>query len=153
MSALTLDIIPKIGLGEIRFGATSEQVINFLGQPEDVENIGDVDEFNTVILYYWERGVTVFFEGVEKSVVSCFETENPEALMYGKEIFSMTEKDILALMTSKGFEVAEVENEVSGEKRVSYDDAMIDFFFVDGDLVAVNWGVLVNNKGEVEELQ
>jgi hypothetical protein len=152
MNALTLDIIPKAGLGEIPFGSTSETVIYHLGQPEDVEHIGDDDEFNTVILYYWEKGVTVFFEGVVKSVVSCFETENPDAVMYGTQIFSMTEKDIIALMTSKGYEMAEVENEPSGEKRVSYDDAMIDFFFMDGDLVAVNWGVLVNNKGEVEEL-
>jgi hypothetical protein len=29
---------------------------------------------------------------------------------------------------------------------------MIDFFFLDGDLVFVNWGVLVNEKGEIEEL-
>lgn len=152
MSALILDIVPKAGLGPIRFGSSSEEVIALLGQAEDVEHIGDVDEFNTVILYYWEKGITVFFEGMEKSVVSCFETENPDATMYGREIFSMTEKDIVALMAEKGFEVAEVENEPSGERRVSFDDAMIDFFFVDGDLVAVNWGVLVNSKGEVEEM-
>jgi len=152
MNELTLAIIPKKGIGEINFGDTSEKVISLLGQPEDVENIEDVDEFNTVILYYWERGVTIFFEGAEKSVVSCVETENPDATLFGKMIFTMKEKDIVTLMASNGFEVAEVENEVSGEKRVSYDDAMLDFFFMDGDLVAVNWGVLVNNKGEVEEM-
>jgi hypothetical protein len=152
MKALTLEITPKKGLGEIHFGNTSEQVITWLGQPEDVENIEDSDGFNTVVLYYWELGVTVFFEGREKSVVSCIETENPEAKMYGSEIFDMDEKDIVALMTSNGFEIAEIEMETSGERRVSYDDAMIDFFFLDGDLVAVNWGVLVNEKGEIEEM-
>lgn len=152
MSELNLDIIPKKGFGIINFGDTSEHVIGLLGQPEDVENIEDVDEFNTVILYYWEKGLTIFFEGFEKSVVSCFETENSDATMYGKKIFTMKEKEIVELMTSKGFQVAEVENDISGEKVVSYDDAMIDFFFMDGDLVAVNWGVLVNNKGEVEEM-
>jgi len=55
-------------------------------------------------------------------------------------------------MEKKGYEVAEMELEISGEKRVSYDDAMIDFFFNDGDLVFVNWGVLVNEKGEIEEM-
>lgn len=147
-----MEIVPKEGFGQIHFGDTSEVVIGMLGQPEDVENIEDVDEFNTVILYYWELGVTIFFEGSEKSVVSCIETENPEAVMYGRKVFTLTEKQITDLMTEKGFEVAEIEKEISGEKRVSYDDAMIDFFFVDGDLVAVNWGVLVNNRGEVEEM-
>jgi len=152
MSELVLDIIPKKGFGQIQFGNTSEQVIGLLGQPEDVENIEDIDEFNTVILYYWDRGVTIFFEGIEKSVVSCFETENADARMYGKKIFTMSEKEIVELMTSQGFEVAEEERDLTGEKVVSYDDAMIDFFFMDGDLVAVNWGVLVNDKGEVEEI-
>ena len=149
---LTLDIVPKAGLGEIRFGDTSEKVMSLLGQPEDVENIEDSDGFNTVVLYYWESGLTVFFEGREKSVVSCLETENPDAMMFGKTIFAMTQEDIIALMTEKGYEVAEIEMETTGERRVSYDDAMIDFFFLDGDLVAVNWGVLVNEKGEIEEM-
>jgi hypothetical protein len=152
MKALTLEIVPKKGFGEIKFGDTSDKVITLLGQPEDVENIEDADGFNTVVLYYYEQGITVFFEGREKSVVACIETENPEAMMFGKNIFNMTEQDTIALMTDKGYEVAEMELETSGERRVSYDDAMIDFFFLDGDLVVVNWGVLVNEKGEIEEI-
>ncbi|MBP7679077.1 MAG: hypothetical protein KA096_01475 [Bacteroidales bacterium] len=152
MKAFKSDILPKQGFGEIMFGETSEKVIKLLGQPEDVENIEDVDGFNTVVLYYYEKGITIFFEGKEKSVVACVEIENPEATMYGKRIFEMTEKDIVALMKEKGFEVAETEMETTGERRVSYDDAMIDFFFLDGDLVVVNWGVLVNEKGEIEEI-
>ena len=152
MNDLMLDIVPKNGLGQISFGDTSEKVLGMLGQPEDVENIEDVDEFPTVILYYWEKGVTIFFEGLEKSVVSCFEVENTDARMYGNKIFEMKEQDILDMMNAKGFEVAEKEKELTGENRISYDDAMIDFFFSDGNLVAVNWGVLVNDKGEVEEM-
>ena len=152
MKALTFDIIPRKGFGEIDFGDTSEKVITLLGQPEDVENIEDVDGFNTVVLFYYERGITIFFEGREKSVVACIETENPDSIMYGKTIFNMTEEDIIALMADKGFEVAEIEMETTGERRVSYDDAMIDFFFLDGDLVFINWGVLINEKGEIEEL-
>jgi hypothetical protein len=152
MNTLTLEIVPKTGFGQIHFGDVSEKVIAILGQPEDIENIEDVDGFNTVVLYYWELGITVFFEGKLKSVVSCIETENPDSVMFGKTIFDMTEKDIIALMKEKGYEVDEMENETTGERRVSYDDAMIDFFFEDGDLIAVNWGVLVNEKGEIEEL-
>ena len=152
MNTLQLDIVPKKGLGEIHFGDTSENVIRHLGQPEDLENIEDDDSFNTVVLYYWEAGVTVFFEGKGKSVVSCIEVENPQATLFGKSIFEMTEQDIISMMKEKGYELAEVEHETSGERRVSYDDAMIDFFFSEGDLIAVNWGVLVNEKGEIEEL-
>jgi hypothetical protein len=152
MSTLTLEIIPKAGFGEIHFGDSSEKVTSILGQPEDIDNIEDVDGFPTVVLYYYEHGITIFFEGREKSVAACFETENAEATMFGKTIFKMTKQDIIDLMTSKGYEVAEMEVEITGEHRVSYDDAMIDFFFDDGNLVVVNWGVLVNEHGEIEEL-
>jgi hypothetical protein len=152
MNTLTLDIIPKTGFGEIRFGDTSEKIITLLGQPEDIENIQDDDGFNTVVLYYYDLGITVFFEGHDKSVLACIETENPDAMMFGKTIFDMTENDIIALMKEKGYEVAEMELETTGERRVSYDDAMIDFFFLDGDLIVVNWGVLVNEMGEIEEI-
>jgi hypothetical protein len=152
MNALTLEIVPKKGLGEIHFGETTKKVIKILGEPEDIENIEDVDGFNTVILYYWEQGLTVFFEGREKSVVACIETENADTVMFGKEIFKMTEEDIIALMNTRGYNLEEVEMETTGERRVSFDDAMMDFFFEGGHLVAVNWGVLVNEKGEIEEL-
>jgi hypothetical protein len=152
MNALTLEIIPKKGLGEINFGDASERIIKILGEPEDIENIEDVDGFHTVILYYWEQGLTVFFEGREKSVVACLETENEDSMMFGKEIFKMTEQDIISLMNAHGYQLEEIEMETTGERRVSFDDAMIDFFFEAGNLVAINWGVLVNEKGEIEEL-
>lgn len=152
MKSFQLDIVPKKGLGAIHFGDVSENVIKHLGQPEDIENIEDDDSFHTVVLYYWEIGVTVFFEGKGKSVVSCVEVENPQATMFGKTVFEMTEDDIKSLMKEKGYELAEVENETSGERRLSYDDAMIDFFFAEGDLIAVNFGVMVNEQGEIEEM-
>ena len=151
MNEKDLEIIPKAGYGKINFGDTSERVIKLLGQPEDVENIEDEDVFNTVILYYWDQKVTVFFEGREKSVVSCFETENTSSTLYGKPVFTLNESQIRKLMKEKGFQPAEEEIEITGEKRISYDDAMIDFFFQDDKLTAVNWGVLIGESGEVEE--
>ena len=152
MKELSLEIKPKEGYGELNFGETTEEVIAFLGDAEEVEDIADDEEFNTVILNYWEKGISIFMEGVEKSVVACFETDNPNSSMYGKKLFEMKEKAITDLMGTKGFEIAETEMEEEDIKRVSYDDAMIDFFFEDDELVAVNWGVLVNEKGEIEEM-
>ncbi len=153
MRDLTLEIKPLEGFGEILFGFTTERVTTLLGEAEDVDNIEDDDVFNTVILNYWEKGIAVFFEGMEKSVVSCFETDNPEATLYGRKVFDMSEGEVIELMAGKGFKIAETEiDKETGEKRISYDDAMIDFFYEDGALIAVNWGVLVNEKGEIEEM-
>lgn len=152
MKDFTFAIEPKIGYGEIKFGMTSEKILDLLGPADDMENIEDDDEFNTVILYYWDQDLTIFLEGKEKSAISCIETENQDSTLFGKKIFDMDEGQIINLMEEHGYKVDETEMETSGEKRVSYDNAMIDFFFSDGDLIAVNWGVLINDKGEIEEI-
>ncbi|MFC2107710.1 hypothetical protein ACFLRY_05195, partial [Bacteroidota bacterium] len=100
----------------------------------------------------WEKGIAIFMEGVEKSVLACFETVNEACTLYGEKVFEMDEKAITDLMSTKGFEIAETEMEEDNIKRVSYDDAMTDFFFDGKELAAVNWGVLVNEQGEIEEM-
>jgi hypothetical protein len=154
MNKLTLDIKPKIGFGEIDFGFTIEKVVEKLGDAEDIENIQDDEDFNTVIMNYWNRGLSVFIEGqgAEKSIVSCFETDNPNATLFGEKVFKMNEKQIIELMKKNGFKDIDTETEENGEYRLSLEDGLIDFFFENKELIAVNWGVLVNKHGEIEDL-
>lgn len=153
MSKLTLDIKPKIGFGEINFGFTIEEVVAILGEAEDIEDIQEDEDFNTVIMNYWDLGFSVFVEGrgAEKSIVSCFETDNPDTVLFGIKIFKLKEKEVIELMKSNGFTDIDTETEENGEYRLSLEDGMIDFFFEKGEMIAVNWGVLVNEHGEIEE--
>ena len=151
MKTLTPEIKPKEGFGDLKFGELSQHIIDLLGEPEEVENIQDDDEFNTTILNYWDIGISAFFEGIGKSVLSCIETDMEDATLFGKKVFELSEQQVIDLMNEHGYEVAEAEDQPDGERRISYDDALIDFFFFEGQLVAVNWGVLVNEQGEIEE--
>jgi hypothetical protein len=47
------------------------------------------------------------------------------------------------------FENYELETEVWGEKRLTFEDAMIDFYFDDKQLSVISWGVLINENGEI----
>lgn len=154
MNKLTLDIKPKIGFGEIDFGYTIEQVVAKLGEAKDIEDIQDEEDFNTVIMNYWNEGLTVFIEGrgAEKSIVSCFETDNSNAILFGEKVFKLNEKQIVELMKKNGFKEVDTETEANGEYRLSLEDGLIDFFFEKKKLIAINWGVLVNESGEIEEL-
>ncbi len=153
MSKIKLEIIPKIGLGELKFGHTIEEIIALVGEAEEVEDIQE-EEFNTVIMSYWEQGFSVFVEGTgaEKSIASCFETDHPEAVLFGKKVFELKESEIIELMKSHGFTEIETETEENNEYRLSFEDGLIDFFFEEGELTAVNWGVMVNDYGEIEEV-
>ena len=103
MKQLNLEIKPKLGLGQVNFGEPMEMLTEYLGEPEDIDNLEDEDEFSTVVLNYWDCGVTAFIEGVEKQVLSCFEIDNKDALLYGKWVFTLNEMEVKALMAEHGY--------------------------------------------------
>ena len=143
-------IVPLKGYGEIPFGMTLDEAVKELGMPEFYEELSDMEETGNRSIYYEYESLetNIYFEGVTKSVVACFETENREATLYGKPVFDLTKKEIIDLMKEHGFKELEEENE-DDEQRVSFEDALIDFFFEDEMLTAVSWGVLVDEQGEI----
>jgi hypothetical protein len=145
------EIVPLIGLGNLKFGQTIEDTIAMMGEAEEIDEMDGEDNMNTVILHYWSQGVSIFFEGVEKSVISCFETDNPESKLFDIPIFDMNKKNMIKHMKKNGFKVYETDRE-EGESRLTFDDGLIDFFYVDDTLSTVNWGVLINSLGEIEKI-
>jgi len=143
-------IQPMKGYGEIPFGMTLDETVKVLNMPDFYEELSDMEETGNRSIYYEYDGIgtNIYFEGITKSVVACFETENEEAVLYGKKVFDLKKDEIINLMKTNGFKELEEETE-DGELRVSFEDAMMDFFF-DGDvLTAVSWGVLVDDQGNI----
>ena len=143
-------IQPLKGYGEIPFGMTLDEAVKILGMPDFYEELSDMEETgNRSIFYEYEEIQTnIYFEGITKSVVACFETENEEAMLYGEKVFELDKEGIIDLMKEHGFKELEEENE-DDELRISFEDALIDFFFEDEMLMAVSWGVLVDEQGEI----
>ncbi len=143
-------IEPLKGYGEIPFGMTLDEATKILGMPDFYEELSDMEETGNRSIYYEYEGLetNIYFEGVTKSVVACFETENMEATLYGEPVFDLTKEEIIVLMKQHGFKELEEEKE-DDEQRVSFEDAMIDFFFDEDGLAAVSWGVLVDEQGDI----
>jgi len=143
-------IKPLKGYGEIPFGMTLDETVKLLNMPDFYEELSDMEETgNRSIFYEYDAIQTnIYFEGITKSVVACFETENEEATLFDEKVFDLDKDEIIDLMKSKGFKELEEENE-DDELRVSFEDGLIDFFFEDEMLTAVSWGVLVDEQGEI----
>lgn len=143
-------IKPLKGFGEIPFGMTLDETVKLLNMPDFYEELSDMDETgNRTVFYEYDSIATnIYFEGITKSVVACFETENPEAVLFGKKVFELTKDDVVKLMKVQGFNDLDEECE-DGELRVSFEDALTDFFFKDEEMTAVSWGVLVDEQGEL----
>ncbi len=143
-------IQPLKGYGEIPFGMTLDETVKLLNMPDFYEELSDMEETGNRSIYYEYDAIetNIYFEGITKSVVACFETENEEATLFGKKVLDLKKEEVVKLMKDNGFKECEEETE-DGELRVSFEDAMIDFFF-DGDkMTAVSWGVLVDEQGDI----
>lgn len=143
-------IEPLKGFGEIPFGMSLDETTQILGSPDYYEQLNDLTETDNCSIYY-EFGkidTNIYFEGVTKSVVACFETENEEAVLYDAKVFDLNRAQVRDLMRSHGFSELEEEDE-DGEHRITFEDGLIDFFFDGETLSAVSWGVLVNDQGEI----
>ena len=105
---LTINI--KQGLGDIRFQMPVEEVVSLMGTADEVENIDNAADEPTTVLHYNDMGITMFFEG-ENPVLACIDVCNDECTLFGKEIFDMDERQIVALMVSNNYTEQDVDDD------------------------------------------
>ena len=129
---------------------TLDETVKLLNMPDFYEELSDMEETGNRSIYYEYDAIqtNIYFEGITKSVVACFETENEEATLYGKKVFDLKKADVIKLMKDNGYKEVEEETE-DGELRVSFEEAMIDFFYEGDKMTAVSWGVLVDEQGDI----
>ncbi len=141
MNMEKLDILLKQGLNELVFGASPEDADKLFGAPVEIEALEkDTDEdLESQLWYYDEEGISLFFEGEPDLELTSIEVSNLNATLFGKAIFKMSEEQIIDLMKENGFSDFYQEDEEWGEKLLSFEDALIDFYFEEDKLVSVNW--------------
>lgn len=138
------------GIGNIRFGFTMDQVRDIMGEPEEVEESDEDDEFEHKAWNYWEKGYSFFFDREDDYRLSCIQTENPEVILFGQKVFDMPAEQVKALMLQNGLTDYETEKLETGETRLSYEREMIDLYLEDNRLLAINFGVFINDDLEVQ---
>jgi len=147
-----LIIKPLVGFGDLKFGATKNEVKALFGEPQEVETIEGDEDFSEVEVWsYWDKGHAVYFEKEFDDRCTNFETDHEDALLFGKKVFGLTEKQIMALMKENGFTDFEAENEEEWEeRRVSFFDGQVDFIFDENVLIQVSWAVGFDEQENVK---
>jgi hypothetical protein len=137
------------GLGKIKFGLTMEEVEELLGEPEEVEESDEEDEFEHQAWNYWEEGYSLYFDKEDDYRLSCIETANRDVQIFGERVFEMSRQQVLQLFTDHEITNPEEEEAETGETRISFEKEMIDLYFDEDQLIAVNFGVFINDDLEV----
>lgn len=125
----------KQGFGNIKFDMPIEEVVSILGEPNEVETIENATDETTTVLRY-NNTLTLFFEG-DAPILSCIDIADENTTLFGHKIFEMNEKEIVNLMVTNHFFEQDVDNEEWGERRVTFGEGNIDFYFDEDDLLSV----------------
>lgn len=138
------------GIGNIRFGFTMDQVKDIMGEPEEIEESDEDDEFEHKAWNYWEQGYSFFFDREDDYRLSCIQTDNPEVTLFDQKVFEMPADQVENLLREKGITDYESEKLDTGETRLSFEREMIDLYLEGNKVVAINFGVFINDDLEVQ---
>ena len=139
-----LVIEPLKGYGDLKFGMSIDEVVAMLGEPsnnEELEPIIEGNETSSVLYDYDDFFASICFEGVGKMLVSSISTSNEDATLFGEKIYDKNRNQIIELMKKNGYKEFD-EEEQEGDTCLIYDELMLDFYFNEGELIDVVWGVL-----------
>ncbi len=137
-----MNILLLEGIDEVSFGMPMNDFLEKMGTPSQQETVSEPEDvIKTEMLSYESMKTSFFFEGkADKYYLSSIDTENPEAKIIGREVFQMTVKELVELFKTIGFDEHETNMEAFGEMRLTFDDAMVDFYFVDRKVSSIIWG-------------
>ena len=135
------EIILKEGFGLLRFGMQINSVIDLIGKPTEVEEIGEDLEMPATVLYYEEEGISCFFENLDQEKLACINIESEEVYLFGEQIINKSSKEIVELMRKHNIFEQTMDKEEWGEERISYEEYAIDFFFTEDKLKSITIGL------------
>ncbi|MBC6991764.1 MULTISPECIES: hypothetical protein [Hymenobacter] len=144
------EIILGTGMGPLKFGASMDEVRTLMGEPEEIEEAEDDDEFEHQAWNYLEEGYSLYFDREDDYRLSCIETDHPGMRLFGESVHGKSVQEVQELMSRNGLETPEVEKMDTGETRLSYEKEMIDLYFDEDQLQFVNFGVFINDDLEVQ---
>lgn len=137
---IDLEIKPCVGLSGLLFGESMKDAEKLFGKAEEVALFDDVDDAKSTVWHYWENGFSLFFDEMNSQIFCCAEIDNPEVTIWGKRVFDLNEKELIHLFKENNYKLFETEVHEWGEKRLSFDDANIDFYFEKNKLTSINFG-------------
>ncbi|HXC06503.1 MAG TPA: hypothetical protein VNZ86_17215 [Bacteroidia bacterium] len=146
MPETALHIKPKKGINDLIFGCSLKEAEAYFGKPEETEELEGGDDSCSLVWHFWEKGFSLFFDAKRHNLFTCVEIDHPESMLWGKKVFGLTEPELKALFILNGFKEIDMEDHEWGERRVSFDDALMDFYFEKGKMISINYGISLDQE-------
>lgn len=146
MKLKNFEILPLIGLENLKFGITPDEVNKIIGSPDAIsQSDGEtLEDFDYLSWYYADEDVLLLFEGDNEKKLAGIKTSNPNFTLFGHKLFDLDEKKIISLMnehniTDIDVDEYEYEDEDEDEKCLSFPEIYMCCCFQNDTLTDVSW--------------
>jgi len=135
-----------VGLGNIKFGLTREELIKIVGKPndKDIYNAsGEEDGYLTETWHYDDDEFSVSFDEEDNWRLTTISTSSPNCTFNGLKLIGKGLDHVLALIENEDLGERELED-LSNEnlKVVNLLPSSLNLWFEDDNLSEIQWGVL-----------
>ena len=131
-----------LGFGPLTFGESPETITARLGPPEQTQELReDILNTHALVYHYPSKGVSLFFDCNKHNTFYQIETSNKNTVLFNELLFTLNEKTLTELMKKHAYTLSETEKHPWGEKRLGFDEAGLDCYFENGNMVSVNFAL------------
>jgi len=145
------DIKVGVGLGDIKFGISREDLIKAVGDPTETDQYSAVEEedYLTESWHYDEHEFSVSFDEEDNWRLTTVAISSENALLEGNSLIGKNKDEVLSLL--KSLNLGEMEDEellegMENSQLISFISSSLNFWFEDGVLSEIQWGVLWENE-------
>lgn len=150
------DIKQGVGLGEIKFGMTRDQVKAVLGEPDDVDQYSDsdLDDDASESWHYDELEMSLSFDEDADWKLVTIAVSSPNYEFNGKKLIGLGSDELMAELAKLSLGEFETDDwsseEIPDHKLVSFPDAQMNFWLEDGELTEIQWGPLFLDEETIQ---
>ena len=113
------EIVTGVGIGDIKFGMSREEIRKIAGKPDDIENLpGFVEEISDTLesWHYDEYEFSLVFDADYDWKMVSIAVSDPFFTFHGKSIVGMDKQDVMDLLEKHNIEISSIED-VSDEEN------------------------------------
>lgn len=155
MKANITEIKAGVGLGELKFGMTREQVKQLLGDPEEKDTFVYEEEENAEAesWYYDSLDLSLEFDAEENWRLVTIEVNSEEYLFNNISLIGLSKEELKSKLSNLNVQDWEHEalplEEAPTHELLSSDQLGINFWFDEDTLTEIQWGPLFSDEDAV----
>ena len=138
-----------IGLGEIKFGCSREELKRIAGEPTEIDTYnasGEEDGYLTESWQYDEDEFSVSFDEEDNWRLTTIAVSSPEFKINSKKIIGLSMNKVLQALENENLGDNELEDLSDNHKLISFINTSLNLWFENNQLSEIQWGVLWNDE-------